>query len=316
MRSLLLLSLTAILSTACAATDETGAATTGGPPPPPPIPPFALPAKAHDDGAATPLEQANLEEIQRARANPPAEGERLVALPEVQSAIQQFGVDKQEVIDDFKGYPPVPPLAFDARLMVSARGHSLDMAENGFQEHDGTDGRQFFERIEDAGYQFSFCSENIFAYAESIPYAHAAFLIDWGVPALGHRLTTLDLDGEKIHIGISVVEDPPHPDVGPLVITQDLGMPLSDGERYLVGVVYRDADGDGAFDAGEGLEGLRVVPERGEAWDATAPGGGYTMPFEKGEGQIKVQVQSSEGVVLAEHQVVLEQDNVKLDFAL
>lgn len=278
--------------------------------------PLPKPASTHSHGEPTALEQALLEEIQRARANPPAEGERIVALPEVQGAMAQFNVDPLEVVADFAGYAPVPPLAFDAALMASSKFHSEDMAQNGFQEHDGSAGESFDQRITDAGYDWSFIAENIFAYAESVPYCHAAFLIDWGNPGLGHREAILDLDGEKRDIGISIIENPPSPAVGPLVVTQDFGMPLTDKSRYLLGVAYVDSDGDGAYDAGEGRAGLSIVVEGGDAYAVTGASGGYAVPMGQGAGAVKVQVQSAAGKALIEHDATMADDNVKVDFVL
>jgi uncharacterized protein YkwD len=277
--------------------------------------PLTLPPNVYSHGDPSPLEQGLLEQIQRARANPNAEGSLIVEDPEVQGAIQQFGVDKQQVVADFQSYAPVPPLAFDAKLAQSAKFHSDDMATVGFQEHDGSAGEHFYERIEDAGYKYSFCSENIFAYARSISECHAAFLIDWGNPDLGHRKTLLDIDGEKRDIGISIVEESGPNDVGPLVVTQDFGMPLKDSERFLVGVVYRDLNGNSFYDPGEGLGGYQVVPDVGDTYAVTSTSGGYAIPFPKQSGAMHVQVQH-DGKALAQRDASLGDDNVKVDFVV
>lgn len=154
-----------------------------------------------------------LEEAQRARANPAAEGERIAALPDVAGALEQFHIDPQEIIAEFAAYPPARRRSRSTRLLEAARFHAEDLAENGFQQHDGSAGETFVDRIEAAGYEFGFISENVFAYAKSIPYCHAAFLIDWGNPDLGHRKAVLDLDQRKRDTGMAVVEQPAHPAV-------------------------------------------------------------------------------------------------------
>lgn len=276
-----------------------------------------VPQQTYSHGEPSGLEQQLLEEVQWARADPPAAGRRIVELLEAQGAIHQFAVDKAQVVADFEGYAPVPPLAFDPHLMASSLVHSNDMADNGFQEHDGSKGEDFAERITDAGYAWSFISENIFAYASSVPQCNAAFLIDWGNPDLGHRRALLDMDGDKRDIGISIVERPNGPnDVGPLVVTQDFGMPASDPRRYIVGVVYDDDNGNGLYDAGEGIEGVRVVPDVGDTYAITSKSGGYAIPMSPRAGDVRVQVQAGSGDALDETLVSLDGANVKADFAL
>jgi uncharacterized protein YkwD len=285
--------------------------------------PFPLPANTYSHGDPSAYEQALLEDVQAVRADPPAAGKRLVAMDSVQGAMKQYGVDAQQVIDDFAKYAPKPPFAFDPHLAESAKFHSQDMATKGFQEHDGSAGESFSDRITTAGYEWSFVEENIFAYAESIAYCDAAFLIDWGNPELGHRAALLDLDGAARDIGISILQVTNGPNgVGPLVVTQDFGMPLKDKHRYIVGVAYWDEGGghaaNGVYETGEGAAGLRVVPEKGDTYAITSTSGGFAIPFDPAAnlGSFKVQLQTEAGEVLGEQTVTLGADNVKLDFPL
>src|SRR5262249_6674609 len=102
--------------------------------------PEAAVSYSHGDPSAE--EQLLLEMINRARANPPAEGLRLRSTtdPDVVSGNLFFHVDLDQLVADFAGYPARPPLAFNASLIASARGHSQDMADNNFQGHNGSDG--------------------------------------------------------------------------------------------------------------------------------------------------------------------------------
>ncbi len=298
------------IGTGGAGTGGSGSSGTGNPA----LTPFALPANTYSHGDPSALEQQLLELTQAMRADPASAGPILVALPSVQNAITQFMVDKQTVVSDFMSYPPVPPLAFDPHLLASSKEHSIDMATAGVQQHDGTDGSKFFDRITKAGYQYSFCSENIFSYAESPEYCNAAFAIDWGNADLGHRKALLDLDGAKRDIGISIVENPPSPNVGPLVVTEDFGEPLKDNHRYLVGVAYADTNGNGAYDPGEGLSGMNVVPNTGDTYAVTSTSGGYAIPFLPNAGAFKVQLQDASGHAILEKDASLAADNVKVDF--
>lgn len=55
----------------------------------------------------------------------------------------------------------IPSLIWNAQLATSAQRHSVDMGENKFLDHSGTDGSQFWQRMLDAGYSLSTGSENI-----------------------------------------------------------------------------------------------------------------------------------------------------------
>jgi uncharacterized protein YkwD len=295
-----------------------GSGGTGGAPEPK-YEAFPLPAQMWSHGEPTALEQALLEEVQRARGNPAGELDLLLKVPGVKSAMQSFMTDEQKLIEDFKTYSPVPPLAFDAKLMASSRFHSEDMAKNGFQEHDGSAGEPFEQRIADAGYQWSNAAENIFAFAESVPYCHAAFMVDWGNDDPGHRKAILDLYGRMRDIGISIIEMPASPSVGPLVVTQDFGMPAGappNAQRYIVGVAYRDLNENGAYDPGEGAPGFTVVPEKGDFAAVTSKSGGFAVPMALAAGLVKVQIQDEQLVALDEKETTLEGENVKLDFSL
>lgn len=280
------------------------------------ITPLSKPATEFSHGAPTAKEQELLELVQRARSDPQAEGKLIVEREDVQGAMQQFNVDKQQVLAAFAVIKPAPPLTFDAHLMASAKVHSEDMVKNGFQEHVGSDGKDPFERMTDAGYKFGFASENIFAHAESIPYCHAAFLIDWGNAEPGHREAILDMKGRQRDIGISVIENPSNAKVGPLVVTEDFGMPMGSADRYVVGVAYSDDNDNGVYDAGEGRAGLTVVPDTGSNYAVTSTSGGYAIPLPGKAGPLKVQLWDPSGTVVLERNVDLEGDNVKLDFVL
>ncbi len=281
--------------------------------------PLPEPAQAWTHGDPSPLEQELLELVQRARANPGGEVDLLLEVPGVLGAMQAFNVDEQTLRDDFTTYSPVPPLSFDARLMESSRFHSEDMAKNGFQEHDGSAGESFDQRIDKAGYKWSFLSENIFAYAKSVPYCHAGFMVDWGNAEPGHRMAILDIDGPKRDIGISIIEQPQGPDVGPLVVTEDFGAPAAsppNAQKYVVGVAFDDLNDNGVYDHGEGLEGLHVVVEKSDYFAITSRSGGFSVPMPADAGLVKVQIQDQSTFVLDQKETTLDGENVKVDFKL
>jgi uncharacterized protein YkwD len=284
----------------------------------PGLTPLTVPEKTYSHGDPTPKEQGLLELMQRARATPSTEGKRIVSDgdPDVGVAVKQFMVDEAKVVADFQKYEPVPPLSFEPLLMQSSKFHSEDMAAKGFQQHDGSAGESFDQRITKTGYKWMFVSENIFAYGRSLREAHDAFLIDWGNPDLGHRHAMLDLDGPERDVGISIVEKNGPNQVGPLVITEDFGMPIDTSIRYVVGVVYSDENGNEFYDPGEGLAGYKVVPDRGDTYAITSTSGGYSIPFGKSSGLVTVQVQSPEGKAIAQQATSLSGENVKVDFIM
>ena len=51
----------------------------------------------------------------------------------------------------------------DSAARIAARCHSVDMAENDFFSHTGSDGSNFSQRMRDAGYTGSPRAENIAA---------------------------------------------------------------------------------------------------------------------------------------------------------
>src|SRR5688500_277064 len=91
-------------------------------------------------GAPTDQEQYYLELINRARANPTAEGARLAATtdPEVLTYYTGYAVNLSMMQNEMSALVVAPPLAMNAKLLQSARGHSNDQFVNSFQGHTGS----------------------------------------------------------------------------------------------------------------------------------------------------------------------------------
>jgi len=239
-------------------------------------------------GDPTDEEQYYLELINRARANPPAEGLRLLDAtdPDVLAALTEYGVDRQMMVAEFGALTPAPPLAFHAALIIAARGHSGDMFTNVFQEHTSSDGRTLVDRLAAVGYGFANAGENVFSYAEHPFHGHAAFQIDWGDgvggmqgPPRGHRQNIHEPAFREIGIGIVNGTNPQSgaPAVGPQLVTQDFGA-RPDQEPLVTGVAYYDLNANGFYDVGEGLGGIRVDVEGSEYHAVTGAAGGYAVP--------------------------------------
>lgn len=266
-------------------------------------------------------EQYLLELINRARANPAAEGQMLAGItdPEVLRYYSHYAVDANQLKSDFASYPARPPLAFNSRLMASSRVQSLDQAANGFQGHNGTDGSTFDGRMTAMGYQWHAAGENVYAYAESAFFGHVGLSADWGVPQLGHRQNIMNYDTSTLpvfkEVGISSVASS-RAGFGPLVITQDFGTPSTDA-AFLVGVAYNDTDNNGFYTAGEGLAGTVVTSPQSNYYTITSASGGYTLPLDLISGGTSVQATFGDGqggVILREYSCGNNvTDNIKAD---
>lgn len=60
-------------------------------------------------------------------------------------------------------YPATHALQYQCDLDEAAEGHSMDMADNNFFNHTGSDGLGVGERVTDSGYEWSAVGENIAA---------------------------------------------------------------------------------------------------------------------------------------------------------
>ncbi|MBB5347171.1 carboxypeptidase regulatory-like domain-containing protein [Desulfoprunum benzoelyticum] len=249
-------------------------------------------------------EQAHLEAINRARANPAAEAARL-------------GIDLNEgppeaVIDA----APLPPLTFNATLARAARGHSEDMVINHYFAHEGSDGSSPADRCLAAGYVGS-TGENIAAVTASDPMdpvrtalqLHDNLFVDADYSGRGHRLNILGAEWSEIGIGYlhdSVQADAPYGGV----ITCNFGA-NGDGGHVLLGVVYADADGDQVYDGGEGVGQVLVRDRTSGAMTYSAAAGGYSLPLADGDHTIEVSL--ADGRTLS-RQITMAGANLKHDF--
>lgn len=79
------------------------------------------------------------------------------------------------------------PLAWESQLYDAARGHSEEMASENFFSHTSLNGRDFTDRIKEAGYDDSVVSENIGAGQST-----AQQVFDGWMTSDGHRENMLD----------------------------------------------------------------------------------------------------------------------------
>jgi hypothetical protein len=254
----------------------------------------------HPDGN----EQQMMWLMNRARSNPPQEGAWLAATgdPLVEDAIQFFGVDLVLMQSEFDQYPARPPAAFDVRLYKAAKAHCDDLIARDTQDHVGQD-----LLIKQMGFYFDPYARVIaYSYAKSALFGHAAFNIDWGddgdddrtvgsgvQPDRAHRLTIMSLDNPETdyaiedsdtNVGLAVVPcNAANKQVGPLVIAGDFchasTAVVNQFNRFLVGTVWQDTNGNDQYDPGEGMGGITVAPDHGTYFAITADSGGYAIPI-------------------------------------
>lgn len=278
----------------------------------------------HSHGNPTADEQYMLELINRARANPVAEAQRLLSStdPYIQLGISYFKVDQARLRREFASYSVQPPLAMNPHLLAAARRHSSDMARNNFQSHTGSDKSSVSDRITAAGYKGGFLGENIYSNLVSSTYfAHAGFVIDWGngpggvQQGLGHRVNVMGLGRtgyREVGVGIASRSGADAEKYGKLAVTQNFGTNVA-STSFLLGVVYNDKNGDGICDPGEGLPGIKVTPSVGTHYAVTSASGGYSIPFVQTPGQASVTF--SGGVLDADvtRSFTMVRENVKVD---
>lgn len=274
-------------------------------------------------GQPTDEEQLYLEYINRSRANPTAEGQRLAAITDtdVLSAYSFFNVDLALMQYEFSTNPPVPPLAFNAKLINAARGHSTNMLIYDYQGHYETNGTQILgpgERITAQGYAFSTWGENVYAYAYNVFYGHAGLNVDWGYgiggmqTPPGHRNSIHN--GSFREVGIGVL-DASNVNVGPQIVTQDFAAASGVTPApvpFITGVAYYDFNSNGFYDLGEGIGGVRVDVPGSAYYAITSDSGGYAVPVTtNGNYAVQFSAPGLSGQAVAS---VASLKNVKLDF--
>jgi uncharacterized protein YkwD len=271
----------------------------------------------YSHGNPTNEEQEELELINRARANPPAEGKRLDTASDISVVEdeQSFGSPtRSEVEAAYQAFPAVQPLAFNAKLIDAALAHSNDMLQHDFQSHTGTDGSDPGQRMDAAGYPASTSGwgENIFAYGEFPWDIMATFEYDFGNTPPGHRIALINYAGTiYAEIGLGMVDGGSGGgDVGPIVTTEDFS---DDGSRFILGVVYDDKNHNGFYDEGEGLAGVTIKPSSGNYYAVTSSSGGYAVLY-SGSGGVTVTASGGALQSPISRTVSFDVDNVKVDF--
>lgn len=226
--------------------------------------------------------------MNRARANPAQEGVWLATtdIDDIVGAREGLNVDTVTLRQEFAGYAPMPPGAFDIRLHNAAYAHSLDLIARDTQDHDGQ-----LARVKQAGFAYRLClCGSVYSFGLNGIHAHAGFNIDWGPdpggmqPGRGHRLALMAVNFLSTNVGVAMAPDNRRSTwVGPFVTSVNYATASSNladhYNRFVVGTIWRDNNGDGMYSPGEGLGGVRIVPDRGGFYAITGQAGGYAIPI-------------------------------------
>jgi hypothetical protein len=283
--------------------------------------PEAPTGQLYSIGDPTNEEQYYLELINRARANPAAEGVRLATTTDsnVRAGYTSFGVNLVLMQAQFALIPPAPPLSMNGTLTTAARAHSQNMLQNNYQGHSGPDG-SLTTRLQSymAGANGWSIGENVYAYSKSVWYGHAGFEVDWGGSAATGGMQSPPGHRQNIHnatfreVGIGVVLGGGGGGVGPQLVTQDFGT-VGGLLPFVTGVVYRDLNNNGFYDPGEGLGGVSVTVSGVSNYAVTAGSGGYSVPV-PGSGNYTVTFSGGSAPASQKSASVFGDQNVKIDY--
>ena len=217
--------------------------------------------------------------------------------PPILDSYTYYAVDLAGMITALAEFSPAQPLAFEARLIAAARGHSAWMKSAGLQSHDETDPvtgallNTTGQRIDATGYPWVRFGESIFAFAESEEHGHAGFVVDWGEGPggvqnpPGHRISNFRPEYREVGIGVLSGNGPN--DTGPQFVTLEFAAQRNP-PPLVTGVIYHDLDGDGFYGLGEGVGGTTVTVSDAPAYALTAGSGGYVVPSADGARTVSV----------------------------
>jgi uncharacterized protein YkwD len=133
-------------------------------------------------------------------------------------AASAFATQVIDLVNKERAAAGCPALVPNATLMQVAQAHSQDMASHDFFNHNGSDGRSTFQRMQDAGYHYTLAAENLAAGAVTPADAVAMWM-----RSPGHRANILTCALRET--GVGYVADPGDVLNYGTYWTQDFGTP-------------------------------------------------------------------------------------------
>jgi uncharacterized protein YkwD len=296
--------------------------------------PSAMAQTQYSIGNPTPEQQYMLELINRARANGGMEAARL-GLSGLQEGPPSISGQPWTIANS------VQPLSWNPLLFNCAQGQSKLLNDNDqfflpVSPHT-FGGKDPYQRIAAAGYSmatyngpttasgFAPGPENV---AESIsfgsgPYSganlaaalmdeHNGLFTDQMVSGRGHRNTTMLAFWREIGIGVTSGSDANSGTTyDSLYTVQNFGT-QNGSSPFITGVVYQDTNGNGFYDPGEGIGGIRVDVTGSNFFAITSPSGGYSVPV-PGNGGYPVKFSGGAITTTQKNATVANLLNVKVD---
>lgn len=268
----------------------------------------------------TAQDQLMLELVNRARANPQAEADRLLG-----------GNLNEGLAPGTISTAAKQPLAFNLNLNAAAEGHTQWMFDNDIFSHTGANGSNPGARMTAAGYPFTGSwgrGENLawkgttgtVNFTQFVSENHDNLFVDAGVLGRGHRTNLMSPSYREVGIsslqGLFTMGSTTYNSV---ISTQNFAYSSNRGP-FLTGVVYTDAVTDNNFyTVGEGLGNVTVTASNSSTTVSTTTwgSGGYTLAVPAGtynvtfsadfnnDGQIDTVTQSA----------TIGSDNLKVDLA-
>jgi len=184
------------------------------------------------------------------------------------------------------------PLAPNDSITLAARHHTEDMAKHDLLQHATVPGSAYYDpetqpnpwdRMEAEGYSWDNAAENI---AAGYSGAEAAYVGWWN--STGHRHNMYDSGLREIGNGYYNWSSSTYS----RYYTMDLGS--SGNSRFFTDTLFVDANGNGAYDQGEGISGLSITLLLGEVLhshcDRSTAAGSFAIPIQSIAGGTTVQV--------------------------
>lgn len=248
--------------------------------------------------AVSSQEQLMIELVNRLRLDP-------------QSEVIRLGITDTDVIDSMLAASgKLMALAGNSYLEAAAAAHSEWILSADKLSHTGVDGTNGYDRIVDAGYDFS----GFWTWGENISYRGSTgelditravhYIYEGYLNSAGHRGNMLNLYYSEIGVGQEMGDFLGY---NATSITQNFA--TSNSQYYLTGVAYNDLDGDGFYSVGEAVEGVTFAAEGSSAMTHAA--GGYSSAIGAGASRL-VSITRPDGHEITV-QVWSSDENVKLD---
>jgi hypothetical protein len=289
-------------------------------------------------GNPSPEQQYMLELINRARANGGAEATRL-GLSGLQEGPPSINGQSFTIANTAQ------PLSWNPVLANCAQTHAKLLNDND-QFFTGTSPHTFGgktpeQRINDAGYAMNLAAEyngpttasgffpgpeNVAEnetigsgaftgtkLVDAIMSQHNDLFTDQTVAGRGHRMTTMLTYWREVGIGLNAGSDNGQGNTWDSLYTvQNFGK-LANSMPFITGVVYQDTNGNGFYDPGEGIGGIRVDVSGNNFFAVTSSSGGYSVPV-SGNGTYTVTFTGGDIAATQRTATVSNLLNAKLDF--